>query len=368
MKKGKGRAARYLSALLVVALTAALWALPIQSAADASSSLDETLGRHERAAISLDFSRLFGSGSSMAGRILVPGGQAVGVAIRTQGVLVVGLSDGAGVKAGLRAGDVLISVNGRPLDSADVLTETVNAAAGQPLSIVLERDGKQHTHLATPQYDESSQSYRLGVWVRDSTAGVGTMTFYDPQTQRYGALGHAITDSDTGLVLPVREGNVMDAEIVSVRRGERGMPGELKGSFLREQVSLGSVKRNSTSGIFGQLDGDIRNPLYPQGLPVGDKKDVHTGKATILSTVGGKEMVEYTVEITQVTRASEQKSLVLHVTDERFLEKTGGIVQGMSGSPIIQDGKIIGAVTHVFVNDPTRGYGIFIENMLGAAS
>ena len=363
--KGKQR---WAAALLVIAITAALCVLPIPGAANASVSLDETLGRHERAVWSLDFSRLFQlGGTDNAGRVLIPGGQAVGVAIHTQGVLVVGLGDGAGVKAGLRAGDVLLSVNGRPLDSADILTETVNAAGGQPLSIVMERGGKQQTVLATPQFDESSQSYRLGVWVRDSTAGVGTLTYYDPQTGRYGALGHAITDSDTGLILPVREGSVMDAEIVSVRRGERGMPGELKGSFLREQLSLGNVKRNSAVGIFGTLDNVVRNALYPNGLPVGSKNDVHTGAATILSTVDGKNMVEYAVEITQVTRAGEQKSMVIRVTDERLLDMTGGIVQGMSGSPIIQDGKLVGAVTHVLVNDPTRGYGIFIENMLDAA-
>ena len=365
--KQKRRAARYFSALMVVFITALLCALPVHSAANASSTLDETLG-DARYTISLDLTKLFGGGSeSAAGRILIPGGQAVGVAIHTRGVLVVGLSDGAGMQAGLRAGDVLLSVNGRPLESADILTETVNAAGGQPLSILMERNGKQQTVLATPAFDESSQSYRLGVWVRDSTAGVGTLTFYDPQTQAYGALGHAITDSDTGLMLQVSEGYLMQAEVVGVRRGERGMPGELKGSFLREQVRLGSVVSNSTVGIYGRVDGAVQNALYPDGLPVGAKSEVHTGEATILSTVNGSEMVEYTVEITQVNRGSEQKSMVLRVTDERLLAATGGIVQGMSGSPIIQDGKIIGAVTHVFVNEPTKGYGIFIENMLDAA-
>lgn len=364
--KGKQRAARYLSALMVIALTLTLWALPIESAADASAAMDQTLGG--RPALSIDFSRLFGGNdTSYAGKMLVPGGQAVGVAIRTSGVVVVGLGDGAGMDAGLRAGDILLSVNGRPLDTADILTETVNAAAGQPLSILLERSGKQQTVLAAPRYDDSSRTWRLGVWVRDSTAGVGTLTFYDPATGNYGALGHAITDSDTGLMLPVREGDLMDADIVSVRRGERGMPGELKGSFLREQIGLGSVRKNSASGIFGHMEQAPVNALYPKGLPTGSKNDVHTGEATILSTVDGRNMVEYSVEITQINRGSEQKSMVVHVTDERLIQKTGGIVQGMSGSPIIQDGKLIGAVTHVFVNDPTRGYGIFIENMLNAA-
>ena len=311
---------------------------------------------------------MFGSSDSdFKGEILIPGGQAVGVAIHTKGVLVVGMSDGAGMQAGLRAGDILLSVNGRPLKSADILTETVETAGGQPLSILLERDGKQQTVLASPVFDESSQRYRLGVWVRDSTAGVGTLTFYDPQTQRYGALGHAIIDADTGMMLSVEEGRLMQAEVVDVRRGERGMPGELKGSFLREQVRLGSVVKNSAEGIYGHMDEAVHNALYPNGLPVGSQYEVHTGKATILSTVGGSETVEYEVEITQISRGSAQKSMILRVTDERLIQKTGGIVQGMSGSPIIQDGKIIGAVTHVFVNEPTKGYGIFIENMLNAA-
>ncbi len=365
--KERKRAGRYVSALMVALLTVALCMAPLQGAANASATLDERLGS-ARYTISLDLRQILGkSGPSAAGKILIPGGQAVGVAIHTRGVLVVGLSDGAGLQAGLRAGDVLLSVNGRPLESADILTETVEAAQGQPLSIVLERDGREQTVLATPAFDESSQRYRLGVWVRDSTAGVGTLTFYDPETQRYGALGHAIIDTDTGMTLSVQEGRLMQAEVVGVRRGERGMPGELKGSFLREQVRLGAVESNGEKGIYGRMDGVVNNALYPDGLPVGGKGEVHTGAATILSTVDGSEMAEYSVEITQVNRGSEQKSMVIRVTDERLIAKTGGIVQGMSGSPIIQDGKIIGAVTHVFVNDPAKGYGIFIENMLEAA-
>ena len=360
-------AGRYLSALMVALLTAILCITPLQGAANASASLDERLRGDARPAITLDLRQLFiANGSQTAGRILIPGGQAVGVAIRTKGVVVVGLSDGAGLQAGLRAGDILLSVNGRPLESADILTETVEAAQGQPLSIVLTRNGREQTVLAAPAFDESSQRYRLGVWVRDSTAGVGTLTFYDPASGAYGALGHAIIDTDTGLTLPVLEGRLMQAEVVGVRRGERGMPGELKGSFLREQVRLGTVESNGEKGIYGHTDKGVHNTLYPDGLPVGAKGEVHTGAATILSTINGSEMVEYTVEITQVTRASEQKSMVIRVTDERLIAQTGGIVQGMSGSPIIQDGKIIGAVTHVFVNDPTKGYGIFIENMLSA--
>ena len=205
--------------------------------------------------------------------------------------------------------------------------------------------------------------------MRDSTAGVGTLTYYDPANSAYGALGHAITDTDTGSILPVRDGALMRAEVVDVRKGQRGTPGELRGSFLREQVKLGSVLKNTVYGIFGQLDSAWSNPLFPGGLPVGDRAQVHTGAASILSTVDGTRIQEYGIEITQVTRqrSAAPKSLVLRVTDQRLLDKTGGIVQGMSGSPILQDGKLVGAVTHVFLSDPRRGYGISIQDMLDDA-
>jgi len=365
---GSHRAGRRAWAALVIAVTLLLAQLPL-SAQNASASGDETLGSGRmRPALSLDFSRLFqaGGGKSHAGQILIPGGAAVGVAISTRGVLVVGLGEGAAMQAGLRAGDLLLSVNGVPLDSAQVLTDAVTTAGGQPLSLQIDRDGRERTLLVTPRYDDSAKNWRLGVWVRDSTAGVGTLTYYDPANHAYGALGHAITDSDTGSLLPVRQGGLMQAEIVDVRKGERGAPGELRGSFLREQIEVGTVEKNTVYGIFGRLNAPYQNPLYPAGLPAGAREAVHTGAATILSTVEGTEIREYRVEITQVMRqgSAAPKSMVLRVTDEALLAATGGIVQGMSGSPILQDGCIVGAVTHVFVSDPTQGYGVFIDWML----
>ena len=194
------------------------------------------------------------------------------------------------------------------------------------------------------------------------------MSFYGEVGQgvRYGALGHAITDADTQQVLTVGAGEVMLADVVDVRKGQSGHPGELKGSFLREARVLGGINRNSIYGIYGALNAAPEHPLYPDGLPIGRRDAVHEGAATILCTVGAEGMKEYDVQITQVTRQSSpaQRSMVLKVTDEELLAKTGGIVQGMSGSPIIQDGRLIGAVTHVFVNDPTMGYGLYIEWML----
>lgn len=361
---------RRLCALGVAAVTALLYMGTPWGAASASASGDESLGTGSaRPAISVDLPRLLGLTQpqpSHAGRVIAPGGAAVGVAIATKGVLVVGLGEGPGMQAGLRAGDLLLSVNGVPLDDAQVLTDAVTAAEGQPLTLLVDRDGRERTLMVTPRYDASAGSWRLGLWVRDSTAGVGTLTYYDPQNAAYGALGHAITDTDTGSILPVRQGGLMQAEIVDVRKGARGTPGELRGSFLREQIRLGTVKKNNVFGIFGTLDAPWRNPLYPDGLPVGDRQSVHTGAASILSTVSGTEIREYSVEITQVIRQSSPapKSLVLRVTDEALLSAVGGIVQGMSGSPILQDGQIIGAVTHVFVSDPTQGYGVYIDWML----
>lgn len=302
---------------------------------------------------------------------LIPGGQALGVAMRTDGVLVVGVSEVAdGISpardCGLRAGDVIRSIGGKTVATAEELTALVTAAGAQPMTIDFLREGQAMTATLTPYQDASTGAVRLGAWVRDSTAGVGTLSFYDPDTKTYAALGHAITDGDTGAVLTVSKGQVLRASIVAVQKGQKGAPGELKGSFLREAEVLGDIRRNSILGIYGTLEQPAQNTLYPDGLPIGLRSGVHTGKATILSTVDGTGVHEYEVEITRVNpqSAPAPKSMVLRVTDERLLAATGGIVQGMSGSPIIQDGRIIGAVTHVFVSDPTQGYGVYVDWML----
>ncbi len=288
---------------------------------------------------------------------LIPGGQALGVAMRTEGVLIVGLSETeAGVcparDCGLQAGDVIRTVDGTPVTTAEGLTGLVNASGGHSLTIDFERDGRPHTATLTPHRDASTGAIRLGAWVRDSTAGVGTLSFYDPDTRRYAALGHAITDGDTGSVLTVSEGQVLRASIVAVQKGQSGAPGELKGSFLREKETLGDIRRNTVLGVYGMMNVPATNALYPDGLPVGLRDTVHPGPATILSTVDAGGVAEYAVEIVRVNpqSAPAPKSMVIRVTDERLLATTGGIVQGMSGSPIIQDGKIVGAVTHVYVS------------------
>jgi stage IV sporulation protein B len=306
-------------------------------------------------------------------RILIPGGEAIGVALQTQGVLVVGTSDLGGEGgdsparlAGIRPGDVLVKLGGQQIESASHLSQLVAQGGGQPIQLQLLRDNRPMEVSLIPKRDQASGGYRLGIWVRDSTAGVGTLSFYDPKSAVYGALGHAITDADTGQPLSVRSGQVMHADVVDVQKGKKGTPGELKGSFLRENNKLGSILKNTTFGIYGKMDKTPENKLYPNGLPIGLMGTVRIGPATILSSVDGDGVKEFKVEIVQANRQTSPapKSMVIKVTDPELLAKTGGIVQGMSGSPIIQNGHIIGAVTHVYVNDPTQGYGLYIEWML----
>ena len=198
-------------------------------------------------------------------------------------------------------------------------------------------------------------------------AGIGTMTFYDPESGIFGALGHGVTDADTGKLLPLDHGSIMDASVKAVKRGERAAPGELKGDFDLTRDS-GTLFANTESGIFGKLSAEDAEKLRTQALPIAGKSELKTGKAQILATVEGKEIRAYDIEIEKIYSSSgSTRNFLLHVTDEALLAQTGGIVPGMSGSVVLKDGKIVGAVTHVLLDDPTRGYGIFIENMLAAA-
>lgn len=296
-------------------------------------------------------------------RTLIPGGQAVGVALKTRGVLVV--SDAAKGWA-LRAGDVILSADGKNVESTKALSEQVGTAQTDTVRLEVLRGGQTITVDAQAEPDPSDGRRKLGVWVRDSTAGVGTLTYIDPANQAYGALGHAIVDADTGRLLAAREGAILHASIVGVTKGQSGKAGELKGNFLKAGEQIGSLMENCEYGIYGVLDDMPENLLYPQGLRAGARSAVHTGTASIIATVDADGPQEYGVEIVRCFAQSEpsQKGMILRVTDERLLEKTGGIVQGMSGSPILQDGRIIGAVTHVYLSDATQGYGMYIEWML----
>ena len=298
-------------------------------------------------------------------RTLIPGGQAVGVALKTRGVLVVSGSSRQQGRA-LKTGDVILSAEGRTILSTKELAEQVGNAKNETVRLEILRAGQKMVVDVSAPVDESDGKRRLGVWVRDSTAGVGTLTYIDPKTGASGALGHALVDGDTGKILDTREGAILRASVVGVTRGQSGRAGELKGNFLKEGTQIGSLLENGEYGIYGVMENGQEGLVYPQGLPVGTRDTVHVGAASILATVDSEGPKEYGIEIVRCFSQSEpsQKGMILRVTDERLLQKTGGIVQGMSGSPILQDGRIIGAVTHVYLNDATQGYGMYIEWML----
>lgn len=306
-------------------------------------------------------------------RVLVPGGQSVGVAMTTSGVVVVGNSDlgkqtSPARLAGLKSGDVIQCVNGVQIAGAKQLTECL--AGGETAVLKVLRNGEALEYEITPARDERDGQYRLGAWVRDSTAGVGTLTYYDPQTGDFGALGHAIADIDTGVMLPVGDGALYANRVTDVTPSVAGAPGELCGDFMKRRAALGRVTSNCACGVFGHVDRPPEDGPYAEGLPAAGRSQIHTGAATLLTTVDGGGPGEYDCEIVRLSDStrSAARAMVIRVTDPELLAVSGGIVQGMSGSPLIQDGRLIGAVTHVMVNDPTMGYGICIQTMLDAAA
>lgn len=304
---------------------------------------------------------------------LIPGGKSVGIAIETEGLVVVGASDlGNSVsparQAGLKPGDIITQVNGQDVRTAEELAEKVKL--GEAASLTVRRGDETLDLQLTPARDPRDGSTRIGAWVRSSTAGVGTLTFVNPQTGEFAALGHAISDIDTGVTLPVAEGGIYESRIVQINRGEKGLPGEIVGDFIGEAQEIGEITDNNDFGIYGAAyAGDVKELPYAEGLPIGARSQMHTGDAQILTTLDdGVEAFDCEIEHIEHGEDAQLRSIVVHITDEELIERTGGIVQGMSGSPIIQDGRLIGAVTHVFVNDPTMGYGLYIEWMLAQES
>ena len=299
--------------------------------------------------------------------LVIPGGNPFGIKMFTEGVIVVGMSDiSSGGKAqnpareaGIRVGDIITSMDGRAVHTNEDVGQAVADSGGRPVAVALERAGRELTFQLEP-VQGTDGVYRAGIWVRDSSAGIGTMTYYDPSTQVFAGLGHAICDVDTGEIMPLHSGEIVDVEITGVNPGASGAPGELRGSFSGQ--ATGELLVNSQVGIFGR--GQAPED-HAQLVPLAMSSEVQEGPATIYCTLEGQQAQEYDILIERISLAENNptKNMVLQVTDPALLEKAGGIVQGMSGSPILQDGKLVGAVTHVFVNDPTRGYGIFAENM-----
>ncbi|MCR2820341.1 SpoIVB peptidase [Lederbergia panacisoli] len=308
-----------------------------------------------------------------------PGGQSIGVKLNTLGVLVVGHhlvsaekeKQSPGEAAGIKVGDIITKINGTKINHMAEIASFVNEAGqeGKKLEITIQRGKETIDTTLDPKLDEKEKTYKLGLYIRDSAAGIGTMTFYDPKTKKYGALGHVISDMDTKRPIVVDDGQIVNSTVTSIEKGKNGAPGEKLARFSSNKNVIGNIKTNSPFGIFGELKQNIKNGIFDKPMPIALSNQVEEGPAKILTVVEGNKVEQYDIEVisTIPQKFPATKGMVIKVVDPKLLSKTGGIVQGMSGSPIIQKGKIIGAVTHVFVNDPTSGYGVHIEWMLHEA-
>lgn len=313
---------------------------------------------------------------SVAPQRVVVGGHSIGVMLKSNGIMVVGFApvvqnDGSkkypARDKGVEIGDLILKVNGKPVSSETDLANCIDSAtvSNQELTLQIKRHKKNVSVEVKPVYCSETQRNRIGLYVRDGVVGVGTMTFWDPDTREYAALGHIIIDTDTRQGIDVLRGKIVSASIQTVRPGRPGKPGEKIGVFNDKGVVEGNISKNTSSGIFGQTTGEISNPLVQHLMEVGYAHQIHTGPAKIYTVVNGDDIEAFDIEIEKVYRDRQNgKGMVVRVTDPRLISLTGGIVQGMSGSPIVQDNRLIGAVTHVFLNDPERGYGIFMDNML----
>lgn len=307
---------------------------------------------------------------------LLPGGQSIGVSLQAKGVMVVGQAAVTGKdgqqnypakEAGIEVGDVILKIDSQEVKTDLDVADAINQAGQKQgfSDILCQRNGQYIQKRITTVYCPETNRFRVGLYVRNEAAGVGTLTFYDPQSRKYGALGHVINDADTNRKIEVSNGTVIASSIYAIEKGRRGHPGEKVGSFVSQSLFSGNIEKNSISGIFGSMQGQILNPYFKEAISVAWEAEIKEGPAKIYTVLAGEKIEEFEVQIERIMRnRTDSKNMVIRVVDQRLLDKTGGIIQGMSGSPIIQDGKFVGAVTHVFVNDATRGYGVFIQNML----
>lgn len=311
--------------------------------------------------------------TEVAEPVVIPCGSPFGIKLLTEGVLVIeltGFDSGDGISspardAGIDEGDIIISISGKAVSTNSDVSRIIEASGGKTLGVELIRGGESRVVFIRPEISAADGCYRAGMWVRDSSAGIGTVTFYDPVTGIFAGLGHPVCDTDTGDILTMSAGEAAEVYISGIRKSSDGAPGELIGMFTSDR-SCGDLILNSGAGIYGKMDSC---PVSCGAVPVAMRQEIKTGPAEIYATVNGSVPEKYAVEIEKIDLSDSEDShnLVVHVTDERLLDEAGGIVQGMSGSPIIQNGKLVGAVTHVLVRDPTRGYGIFADTMLDAA-
>lgn len=300
---------------------------------------------------------------------VIPVGKAIGMKLYTDGVLVVGMSEINGKKpyenTGIQEGDRIIEINNEKVDSTDELIETVNKSNGKQIAVKYKRNEDIITTSIEPAKTDDDQ-YKLGLWVRDAAAGVGTMTFYEPSSGMFAALGHGITDIDTSDLIQIANGELVTTNILSIVKGEKGAPGEIRGT-IENGVSFGNIYINTKYGVYGNVLNKSRLEVNSaEEMEVALRNEIKTGKAQILCELQDGKIERYEIEIQKlfINNNEDNKSMVIKVTDKRLIEKTGGIIQGMSGAPIIQNGKFVGAVTHVLVNDPTIGYGVFADIMI----
>lgn len=311
--------------------------------------------------------------SSIQNVKVIPSGSLAGIRMSMEGVLVVGYSDVVGQdgniykpaeKTNIKPGDRIIKINNVVINDSKDLLNTVITSKNDTLTITYVRDGKTLEENITPILSKEDGMHHIGLWIKEGAVGIGTISFYGTENNRYASLGHGITDVDTGNLIEANNGTITKAQIVSIEKGSKSNPGQIKGEFVQDTV-YGNVKLNSETGAYGEYITVNALDKYKEGVFVASPNEIKEGKATMLSTVDN-EIREYEVEIKKVYKlgSKDNKNMVVKITDENLIEKTGGIVQGMSGSPIIQNNKLIGVLTHVFVNDSTQGYAIFAQTMV----
>jgi len=290
---------------------------------------------------------------------IVIGGETVGIKLLATGVLIMGLDR---EDVNLEIADVILKVNGNKVESNAELQNFTKISDGKEMKLEIMRKDKISEVGITPIFDELSNEYKLGLWVKDSSAGVGTITFYDRKSLRFAALGHAVTETKENYILPITSGGITSTDIYSIKKGVNRVPGELKGTITSNII--GEITHNTQKGIFGKMY-NLEYIKDKKSIEIMAKSSIKEGKAVIYSLLDNDTVTSYEIVIEKVLlNSTGNKNMIIKITDEKLINKTGGIIQGMSGSPIIQNGKLIGAVTHVFLNDPLRGYGVFIENMI----
>lgn len=312
-----------------------------------------------------------------ADELVYAGGQSIGVKLDVEDVLIAGLEElesedgrmvNPGLDAGLQIGDIIVSIDGMEVHNAADVQDIVEDTERDNVNLKIGRKGELLDINIRPVKTKSEGVYKLGLWVREKTAGIGTLTFYCPSNGSFAALGHGITDPESGLIYKVADGQLMDARILSLKEGKRGNPGELRGIFYEADEPLGRLEKNNRKGIFGIAYSILSNGTADELIEIAEPEEISEGSAAILTTINGNNVQKFDIKIEKVNMTDDDnKNMVIRVTDDELLKSCGGIIQGMSGSPIIQNDKLVGAVTHVLVNCPEKGYGIFAKTMLDEA-